>query len=95
MSETPDGMEMPCLCDCGQWMELNDSYRRETPGADNVTICADCHEKEVADIERQNEIDYLKIALEDAEYTVGETRKRLVELGAEIDMNFTTAGWND
>jgi hypothetical protein len=81
--ETPDGMEMPVQCDCGQWMELNDSWRKETPGADNVTICEDCHDKELAEIERENEIEDLQSAIEEAEYTLRESRKRLAELGAQ------------
>jgi cytochrome c553 len=81
MKDTPDGMEMPVLCDCGQWMELHDSWRKETPGADNVTICSDCHEAEVAEIERQEEIENLQEQISEAEWTLREARKRLIELG--------------
>lgn len=43
----PDHMEMPCLCDCGSWFELNDGYmseRRQSHGGN--LVCPDCHEDE-------------------------------------------------
>ena len=78
--ESPDGMEMPVQCDCGNWMELNDSWRREKEGADNTTICTDCHEKEEAEIDRDNEISDLKAEIEEAEYTLDQAKRRLAEI---------------
>lgn len=36
-------MEMPCLCDCGNWFDLNDGYGAEN---ENKIICEECHRKE-------------------------------------------------
>lgn len=37
-------MEMPCLCDCGEWFDLNDGYPEHGNG--KKVICPDCHRKE-------------------------------------------------
>ncbi len=37
-------MEMPVMCECGVWFDLNDGYGKED---ENVTVCESCHNKEV------------------------------------------------
>lgn len=44
----PDHMEMPCLCKCGKWMELNDSML--PPGKDSgETICRECYDEKLTE----------------------------------------------
>jgi hypothetical protein len=33
-------MEMPCLCDCGEWFDLNDGYSIR---GSNKVVCYECH----------------------------------------------------
>jgi len=72
------GMEMPCLCDCGKWFDLNDgvgSYKNT-----NSIVCQSCGEIEEAEAERNNEIVDLLYSLADAEFTIKEVNERLKEL---------------
>lgn len=47
--ELDEEMEMPCMCDCGQWFDLNDGYEsKKRPG---ILICKKCHEKEMKEEE--------------------------------------------
>jgi hypothetical protein len=39
-----DEMEMPCLCDCGNWFDLNDGYA--SLKSDKV-VCRECHIREL------------------------------------------------
>ncbi len=32
-------MEMPCLCECGKWFDLNDGRRSSCSG---ITVCLSC-----------------------------------------------------
>ena len=41
----PWEMEMPCICKCGAWFDLNDGYR--TPYSTEL-ICEDCHNEEAS-----------------------------------------------
>lgn len=36
-------MEMPCLCDCGAWFDLECGYPSKKS---NKVICGQCHERE-------------------------------------------------
>lgn len=39
-----DAMEMPVLCDCGKWVELNDTLL--PPGeSSGETVCRECYEE--------------------------------------------------
>ena len=77
-------MEMPTPCvHCGEWFDLNDGY-----GSDkwhpNTTICAKCHEEEEKEIEKDEEIEDCKDNLADAEASLLLYRKRLTELGVDL-----------
>lgn len=74
-------MEMPCPCGiCGNWFDLHDGVDSEK-WRPNEVICADCGEKEAKELERDQEIEDLKLCIEDAEYTIKDCKKRLSELG--------------
>lgn len=84
-NEPHDGMEMPCPCQhCGGWFDLNDGYGSEK-WYPNTVICEDCGKEEEKEIERDDEIEDLKNALSDAEWTVSDCRRRLKELGVNPD----------
>jgi hypothetical protein len=36
-------MDMPCMCDCGNWFDLNDGYNSRHS---NKIICRECKERE-------------------------------------------------
>jgi hypothetical protein len=76
-------MEMPTPCQgCGKWFDLTDGGGSEK-WYPNTVICPVCCEKEKAEIEVDEEVEDLKIQIEDAEYTLKHARKRLKELGRE------------
>ncbi len=73
-------MEMPCPCQrCGEWFDLNDGV-----GSDkwypNTVICASCGRLEEKEIEIDEEIEELKEAISDAEFTKKESEERLIEI---------------
>lgn len=47
-------MEMPCLCDCGRWFDLNDGFRSLLK-PNGIVVCKACHtrEEEIEDIRDQ------------------------------------------
>lgn len=74
-------MEMPTPCQkCGEIFDLLDGYDSEK-WYPNTTICASCFKKEEKEIEVDEEISELKESLADAEYTIKDCTKRLIELG--------------
>lgn len=85
MPETPDGMEMPCLCKCGNWFEVTDGWAPQST-SDKTLICVDCHEEEIDDLERESEIADLEDQIADAEITITDARKRLAALTEPIEM---------
>jgi hypothetical protein len=84
VNENPGCMEMPVQCDCGKWMELNDSWpsAHQLQVGVNVTACNGCREKEEAENERQEEIEDLQNTIDDAEYTLKVAKERLAVLQA-------------
>lgn len=76
--ETPDvdGMEMPCLCDCGNWFDLNDGYRDKRYGSNKV-ICESCHENQ----EKRNDI---AERIEDLE-TYDNKKREIKKLKRQLD----------
>lgn len=36
-------MDMPCLCDCGKWFDLDDGWQSKYK---QQVVCSDCHNKE-------------------------------------------------
>ena len=47
-------VEMPCLCKCGEWFDLNDGFRPITGGGGNL-VCPACHREEVEEAEKLEE----------------------------------------
>lgn len=73
-------MEMPVPCQkCGEWFDLNDGYGSEK-WYPNTVICESCHNEEEQEIEVDEEIEDLKNAIADAEFTIKESKQRLSEL---------------
>jgi peptide subunit release factor 1 (eRF1) len=87
-TKDPEEMEMPCSCrKCGEWFDLNDG-RGSEKWFPNTVICEDCGEEEEKEIEKDEEIDDLKIAISDAEITIKDSIERLKELGVtDGDLN--------
>lgn len=84
--ELEEEMEMPCPCKkCGKWFDLNDGYGSEK-WFPNTVICAKCYSEEEKEIERDEEIEELKLNIEDAVYTITNDRKRLKELGIDVPL---------
>jgi hypothetical protein len=76
----PDEMDMPCLCDCGEWFDLlegNSSLHS------NKVICDTCSQTEEEEKEREEEIDNLRNTISDAEIDIKNAKERLKELGAK------------
>jgi hypothetical protein len=69
----PEEMEMPCLCDCRRWFDLNDGYRSLDPYHANRVVCPSCHNDEQ---KRQDEIDELESQI-DWKEDQGKGTKRL------------------
>ena len=74
----PDYMEEPTPCmECGEWFELGEGFKSlEGP----VTICEDCHDKEVADAEKQEHVDEIKNKITDLEYDLKQAKEELAEI---------------
>lgn len=46
--EPNEFMEMPCMCDCGKWFDLNDGYSSKHS---NEVICKECKDAEMSEPE--------------------------------------------
>jgi hypothetical protein len=55
-------MEMPCMCDCGNWFDLNDGWPSKHG---SKTVCENCHDSEEEVECLENEIDAVKEAMDD------------------------------
>lgn len=86
-----DNMEMPTPCQkCGNLFDLNDGTG-STKWFPNTIICESCGNEEEKEIERDEEIEELQNSLSDAEWTIKDCNKRLIELGAKPAGNERTA----
>lgn len=45
MPKNPDCMEMPCLCDCGEWFDLLEGFPSKED--DRKVICENCYQDEL------------------------------------------------
>lgn len=77
-----DNMEMPCMCDCGNWLELNDGRSSKHS---NKLVCPECFKREQEEAAFEQEVSDLSDAVSDAEHTIQESKKRLVELGVFLE----------
>lgn len=90
-----DEMEMPTPCQkCGEIFDLNDGFgsKKWFP---NTVICQKCGDAEEKEIERDEEIQDLKVAIDDAEITIKDARARLLELGVDIPFKINTPNTDD
>lgn len=73
MNET-DYMEMPCLCDCGCWFDLNDGYAES---GSNKIVCKDCHLIDKNHEERKEEIYSIGTDLDEGHITFSQAKTLL------------------
>lgn len=59
-----EGMDMPCVCNCGKAFDLNKGFATKKYNA-NIVICPACHQKEV---ELEKEIEKLEDEAEELDY---------------------------
>lgn len=79
MNET-ENMECPVPCEkCGKWFDLHDGSP-SNKWFPNIVICEKCGADEQAEIERDEEIEDLKLTIENAECDIKNARERLAEL---------------
>jgi hypothetical protein len=84
--ELDEEMDMPCPCQkCGSWFDLNDGYGSEK-WFPNTVICEKCYHEEEKEILVDEEIEELKMELDDAVYTVNNCRKRLKVHGIDVPL---------
>lgn len=81
-------MEMPTPCQkCGDIFDLNDGAT-SAKWFPNTVICESCGNQEDIEIERDGEIQDLKSAIEDAEWTIRDSCARLKELQEHVSPIF-------
>ena len=44
--EPNEFMDMPCMCDCGNWFDLNDGYSSQNS---NKVVCKECKDAELSE----------------------------------------------
>lgn len=71
-------MEMPCMCDCGNWFDLHDGVKSLHS---NKVICEDCFGEE----EREDKIEQLQSQIDDLESDIDFTKEQIEELENEIE----------
>lgn len=62
-----------------EWFDQPDGYGSEK-WFPNTIICPECHSDEEKEIELDDEIDELKMAIDDARYTLKHSQERLDEI---------------
>lgn len=92
--EMENEMEMPTPCvHCGVIFDLNDGYGSEKWHKD-IVICEKCFREEELELDRDDEIEDLCLQISDAEWTIKDANKRLLELGyAAAQQNADLGGW--
>lgn len=76
--------EMPTPCQkCGSIFELNEGTG-SVKWFPNTVICDNCGTEENAEVERDEQIEDLKIRIDDAVQTIKDARSELIELGLEV-----------
>ena len=70
-------MEMPCLCDCGEWFYLNDGHRDLRYGSNRV-VCDTCHINQKEREELQDKIYDLS--------TYGNKKREIKKLQNQLDV---------
>lgn len=79
-------MEMPTPCQkCNEIFDLQDGTGSEK-WFPNTVICQECGDKEQVEMDRDDEIEELKIQLDDAIFTVNDCRKSLKRYGIDVPL---------
>ncbi len=74
-------LDMPTPCQkCGGTFDLNDGIPSSKWFPDTV-ICENCGSEEEKEIERDEEVEELRETIENAEFDIEQSKKRLVEMG--------------
>lgn len=76
-------MDAPCLCNCGNWFDLNDGYPSHKPHS-NAIVCDECHEKENRIVDIQTEIESLE-EMGNKKREIKKLKKELLDLGIDND----------
>lgn len=78
--EPNEFMDMPCMCGCGKWFDLNDGY-----GHGGKVVCGDCHKEKKKAEDLRN--DYWE--LERGEKPYKREKKKILEalkkMGEELE----------
>jgi len=74
-------MEMPTLCNCGEWFDLHDGFPSRKL---NITICEECYNREVEIIDLEEEIQDLENWIADGD-NVRENKMTLKELKQKLE----------
>ena len=77
--ELDSEMEAPCLCDCGEWFDLDDGRQSPRFGC-NTLMCEDCYHKQVQEKEIEDEIIDLENEIQDLESGLLWAKERLRQL---------------
>lgn len=70
-----ENMEMPCVCDCGNWFDLHDGYPSELKT--NQVICQECGQKEEEWLDREQEIEVLQDDIDRFESEIEEAQENI------------------
>lgn len=81
LEKDTDGMDMPCMCECGNWFDLNDGYRKRNS---NIVVCERCHEKDEQEEEIENEIEDLENQMDSGDIGKREGKRRIKELKEKL-----------
>lgn len=76
-------MEMPCLCDCGEWFDLNDGHQDKRYGSNKV-ICHDCNENQIKREVIEEQIDDLA-TYGNKKRQIRKLEKQLHDLGGKLN----------
>lgn len=86
MSNEYEEMEMPTPCQhCGKWFDLDDGVASDKWYPKTV-ICEECGLLEEKEIEIDEEIENLVNAIEDAEWTIKDSKERLKEIAPQHEL---------
>lgn len=72
-----NNMDMPCMCSCGNWFDLNDGY---ADGNSSNVVCKDCHNETEDWEDFQNALYDLNIQIDNGEIGKREGKRQIKEL---------------
>lgn len=82
-----DEMEMPCMCNCGAWFDLNEGFH-DLKRSGNV-VCQDCHERQLRVMSIRMRLAELELREEKKTLAIRQQiyrlKQQLTEMGEDID----------